>query len=178
MGASNDIPGEVLHKLLEDKSKQIDELDLQIKIYQRVMLEEMQNPTIMPHITNNFETRYSTYSTLMKTEFNTKMNNQNYISFDKNQVRIINIIFDFDNCKINVITPTNFKLKVIFETALNKLDNQDDYKDINLIHFTYNSEDISSNFYDNNTLDSIKIKDQGVISVIKQNNLINSNAGK
>ena len=178
MGASNDVPGEVIQKLLTDKSKQIDELELQISVYERVMLEEMQNPTIMPNITNNFANRYSTYSTLMKTEFNTKMNNENYISFDKTQIRIINIIFDFENCKINVVTPTNFKLKVIFETAVNKLSNQDDYKDIKQMHFTYNSEDVSNNFYDNNTLDSIKIADQGVISVIKTNNVTISNTSK
>ena len=57
MGASNNVPGEVIQKLLTDKSKQIDELELQISVYQRVMLEEMQNPTIMPNITNNFANR-------------------------------------------------------------------------------------------------------------------------
>ena len=70
MGTSNFIPGEVIQKMLEDNAKMIDELNLQIEIYQRIMLDQMQNPTIMPDIINNFENRYSSYSTSMKTEFN------------------------------------------------------------------------------------------------------------
>ena len=70
MGNKYSIPGEEIQKLLDNSAKKIDELNLQIDIYQRIMLEEMQNPTIMPKLTNNFEDRYSTYSTSMQTEFN------------------------------------------------------------------------------------------------------------
>ena len=171
MGNSYSIPGEEIQKLLDNSAKKIDELNLQIDIYQRIMLEEMQNPTIMPQITNNFEDRYSTYSTSMHTEFNKKMNNKDYITFKDEQVKIINIIFDFGFTKINVVTPTNFKLNVIYETALNKLEEPDDFKDINEIHFTFNSEDISIHFVKNHLLNSLNIFDKGVISVIKKNNV-------
>ena len=171
MGNSYSIPGEEIQKLLDNSAKKIDELNLQIDIYQRIMLEEMQNPTIMPQLTNNFEDRYSTYSTSMHTEFNKKMNNKNYITFKDEQVKIINIIFDFGFTKINVVTPTNFKLNVIYETALNKLEEPDDFKDINEIHFTFNSEDISIHFVKNHLLNSLNIFDKGVISIIKKNNV-------
>ena len=171
MGNKYSIPGEEIQKLLDNSAKKIDELNLQIEIYQRIMLEEMQNPTIMPQITNNFEDRYSTYSTSMQTEFNKKMNNKDYITFKDEQVKIINIIFDFGFTKINVVTPTNFKLNVIYETALNKLEEPDDFKDINEIHFTFNSEDISIHFVKNHLLNSLNIFDKGVISVIKKNNV-------
>ena len=171
MGNSYSIPGEEIQKLLDNSAKKIDELNLQIDIYQRIMLEEMQNPTIMPQLTNNFEDRYSTYSTSMQTEFNKKMNNKDYLTFKDEQVKIINIIFDFGFTKINVVTPTNFKLNVIYETALNKLEEPDDFKDINEIHFTFNSEDISIHFVKNHLLNSFNIIDKGVISVIKKNNV-------
>ena len=171
MGNKYSIPGEEIQKLLDNSAKKIDELNLQIDIYQRIMLEEMQNPTIMPKLTNNFEDRYSTYSTSMQTEFNKKMNNKDYITFKDEQVKIINIIFDFGFTKINVVTPTNFKLNVIYETALNKLEEPDDFKDINEIHFTFNSEDISIHFVKNHLLNSLNIFDKGVISVIKKNNV-------
>ena len=171
MGNKYSIPGEEIQKLLDNSAKKIDELNLQIDIYQRIMLEEMQNPTIMPKLTNNFEDRYSTYSTSMQTEFNKKMNNKDYITFKDEQVKIINIIFDFGFSKINVVTPTNFKLNVIYETALNKLEEPDDFKDINEIHFTFNSEDISIHFVKNHLLNSLNIFDKGVISVIKKNNV-------
>ena len=171
MGNSYSVPGEEIQKLLDNSAKKIDELNLQIDIYQRIMLEEMQNPTIMPKLTNNFEDRYSTYSTSMQTEFNKKMNNKDYITFKDEQVKIINIIFDFGFTKINVVTPTNFKLNVIYETALNKLEEPDDFKDINEIHFTFNSEDISIHFVKNHLLNSLNIFDKGVISVIKKNNV-------
>ena len=171
MGNKYSIPGEEIQKLLDNSAKKIDELNLQIDIYQRIMLEEMQNPTIMPKLTNNFEDRYSTYSTSMQTEFNKKMNNKDYLTFKDEQVKIINIIFDFGFSKINVVTPTNFKLNVIYETALNKLEEPDDFKDINEIHFTFNSEDISIHFVKNHLLNSLNIFDKGVISVIKKNNV-------
>ena len=180
MGASNNnLSGEEIQKLLDDHVKKIDELNLQIEIYQRIMLEEMQNPTIMPQIINNFEDRYTSYSTSMKTDFNTKMNNKDYITFKDEQVRIINIIFDFGNTKINVVTPTNFKLNVIYETALNKLEEPDNFKDINEIHFSYNSDDISNHFVKKQTPSSFNFIDKGVISVVKKNNLtVSSNTSK
>ena len=175
MGNSNAVSGEEMQQILDDKVKQIDELSLKIEIYQRIMLEEMQNPTIMPQIVSNFENRYSCYSTSMKTDFNTKMNNKNYITFGDEQAKIINIIFDFGISKINVVTPLNFNLNIIYETALNKLEDPDNFKEINEMHFSFNSEDISNHFYNHHLLDSIKIIDKGVISVIRMNNLtINS----
>ena len=69
------------------------------------------------------------------------------------------------------MTPTNFKLNVIYETALNKLEEPDDFKDINEIHFTFNSEDISIHFVKNHLLNSFNIIDKGIISVIKKNNV-------
>ena len=171
MGNNNDVSGEEIQQILDDKVKQIDELNLKLEIYQRVMLEEMQNPTIMPQIVNNFENRYSCYSTSMKIDFNTKMNNKNYITFEDEQAKIINIVFDFGISKINVVAPLNFKLNVIYETALNKLEEPDNFKEINEMHFSYNSEDISNHFYKKHLLDSIKIRDKGVISVIRMNNV-------
>jgi hypothetical protein len=171
MGSSSSVPGEVIQKMLDDNVKKIDELNLQIEIYQRIMLEEMQNPTIMPQIINNFEDRYTSYSTSMKTDFNTQMNNKNYITLNDEQVRIVNIIFDFGFSKINVVTPTIFKLNVIYETALNKLENPDNFKDINEIHFSYNSDDISNHFVKKHSPSSFNFIDKGVISVVKKNNI-------
>ena len=116
MGNSSKVSGEVMQKLLDEKSKEVDRLNLKIDIYQRLMLDQLQDPSVMGNIISNFTNRYNNFSKDMTIDFNNTMNNPEYIS-QENRVSIINIIFRFDSEKINVVAPTNFKLKNIFNTA-------------------------------------------------------------
>ena len=171
MGNSSKVSGEVMQKLLDERAKELDKLNLKIDIYQRLMLEQLQDPSEMGNLINNFENRYNNYSRNMTIDFNNTMNNPKYIS-QENHVRIINIIFRFDSEKVNVITPTNFKLKNIFNSAVMKLNDKINYTDIYNLMFSHNAEDKTKFFYNNEELNQLKsIKDQDIIDVILKNNV-------
>ena len=170
MGNRGSVPGQVMQKLLDDRSKEIDKLNLQINIYQRLLLEELQDPNIQGNLIQNFENKYNNYSKNLIIDFNNSMNNPQYFSQEK-RVNIINIIFRFDAQKVNVVTPTNFKLKNIFYTAIIKLNDKINYSDINNLMFSHNAEDMTKYFNNNNELNQIKVKDQDIIDVILKNNV-------
>ena len=173
MGNSSKVSGEVMQKLLDEKSKEVDRLNLKIDIYQRLMLDQLQDPSVMGNIISNFTNRYNKFSKDMTINFNNTMNNPEYIS-QENRVSIINIIFRFDSEKINVVAPTNFKLKNIFNTAIMKLNDNRNYTDIYNLMFSHNAEDKTKYFYNNDELNQLKtIKDQDIIDVILKNNVKN-----
>ena len=183
MGSSNSsIDGELTQKILDSKVKDIDILNMKIDVYQLVILEEMQNPILMRDIISNFEKNFNNYLRTMTINLNQYMNNENYVKIDNNNnnAHIINIIFDFETKKVNVVAPKNFNLKNIYMISLNKLDEGDrePFTDINNLLFTFNANDISSNFYNNRELNTLNIHDQGVIEVIRKNNVTIFNADK
>ena len=170
MGNQQNRDGVDVQKILDEKMKEIDGLTLKIDAYQLIMLEEMQNSTGAPNIMTIFEDRYNIYMNNLIVDLNESLNNQKYIS-KINKVSIINIIFDYDSEKINVVTPTDFKLRNIYKVSLEKLVNREPYIDINNLVFKYNSNDISNHFINNNELNAISILDKGVIVVMRKNNL-------
>ena len=181
MGSSNSsIDGQLTQKILDSKVQDIDILNMKIDVYQLVILEEMQNPILMRDIISNFEKNFNNYLRMMTINLNQYMNNENYVKVDNNNAHIINIIFDFETKKVNVVTPKNFNLKNIYMISLNKLDEGDrePFADINNLLFTFNANDISSNFYNNRELNTLNIHDQGVIEVIRKNNVTIFNADK
>ena len=91
-----------------------------------------------------------------------------------NYVNIINIIFNYETQKVNVVTSTEFRLKNIYKTSLEKLDNKESSIDINNLLFKDNTTDISNYFINNNDLKSISIPNQEIINVLKKNNIIAS----
>ena len=173
MGSSNSsIDGELTQKILDSKVKDIDILNMKIDVYQLVILEEMQNPILMRDIISNFEKNFNNYLRTMTINLNQYMNNENYAKIDNNNnAHIINIIFDFETKKVNVVAPKNFNLKNIYMISLNKIDKQDrePFSDINNLLFKFNANDISSNFYNNLELNTLNIPDKGVIEVIRKN---------
>ena len=173
MGSSNSsIDGQLTQKVLDSKVKDIDILNMKIDVYQLVILEEMQNPTLMRDIISNFEKNFNNYLRTMTINLNQYMNNENYAKIDNNNnAHIINIIFDFESKKVNVVAPKNFNLKNIYMISLNKIDKQDrePFSDINNLLFKFNANDISSNFYNNLELNTLNIPDKGVIEVIRKN---------
>ena len=180
MGSSNSsIDGELTQKILDSKVKDIDILNMKIDVYQLVILEEMQNPILMRDIISNFEKNFNNYLRMMTINLNQYMNNENYVKVDNN-AHIINIIFDFESKKVNVVAPKNFNLKNIYMISLNKIDKQDrePFSDINNLLFKFNANDISSNFYNNLELNTLNIPDKGVIEVIRKNNVTIFNADK
>ena len=48
MGSNHAVDGKVMQRLLDEKSKEVDRLTVKNDIYQLVILEEMQNPTLLP----------------------------------------------------------------------------------------------------------------------------------
>ena len=171
MGSSNSsIDGQLTQKVLDSKVKDIDILNMKIDVYQLVILEEMQNPILMRDIISNFEKNFNNYLRMMTINLNQYMNNENYVKVDNN-AHIINIIFDFESKKVNVVAPKNFNLKNIYMISLNKIDKQDrePFSDINNLLFKFNANDISSNFYNNLELNTLNIPDKGVIEVIRKN---------
>ena len=48
MGSKHAVDGNVIQGLLDEKSKEVDRLTVKNDIYQLVILEEMQNPTLLP----------------------------------------------------------------------------------------------------------------------------------
>ena len=173
MGSSNSsIDGQLTQKVLDSKVKDIDILNMKIDVYQLVILEEMQNPILMRDIISNFEKNFNNYLRTMTINLNQYMNNENYAKIDNNNnAHIINIIFDFESKKVNVVAPKNFNLKNIYMISLNKIDKQDrePFSDINNLLFKFNANDISSNFYNNLELNTLNIPDKGVIEVIRKN---------
>ena len=105
------------------------------------------------------------------------MNNNNYVKFECH-VKLINIVFYFLTKKVNVITPTNFNLKNIYLTSLNKLDELDkeSFSDINNLNFQHNTKDISNNFINNYRLEGLNISDKEVIVVLRKNNMSRNNS--
>ncbi len=166
MGNKNSIDGRLTQEILDSKVKDMDILNMKIDVYQLVILEEMQNPILMRDIISNFEKNFNNYLRKMTINLNQYMNNENYVKIDNNNnAHIINIIFDFETKKVNVVTPKNFNLKNIYMISLNKLDEGDrePFADINNLLFTFNANDISSNFYNNRELNTLNIPDKGVI---------------
>ena len=132
--SSNDIDGRITQQILEAKMKDIDILTLQINVYQLVILEELQNGKILENIADNYEYKYNNFMEMMSKNLNETMNNNNYAKFE-GHVKLINIVFDYETKKVNVITPTNFNLKNIYLTSLNKLDeiDRESFSDINFL---------------------------------------------
>ena len=174
MGNKQNRDGVVVQKILDEKMKEIDGLTLKIDAYQLIMLEEMQSSTSAPNIMTIFENRYNNYMNNLIVDLNESLNNQKYIS-KINNVSIVNIIFDYDSEKINVVTPNDFKLRNIYKVSLEKLVNREPYNDINNLVFRYNSNDISNYFINNNELNTISILNKGVIVVMRKNNLYINN---
>ena len=170
MGNKQNRDGVIVQKILDEKMKDIDGLNLKIDAYQLIILEEMQNPTSAPNIMTIFENKYNIYMNNLIVNLNESMNNKKYLS-KTNNASIINIIFDYDSQKVNVVTPTDFKLKNIYKISLEKLNNREPYIDINNLVFRFNSNDISNYFINNNELYNISLPDKGVISVMVKNNL-------
>ena len=159
-----------VQKLLEANGKQIDQLTLERDTLQTIILEELQNPQNFTNIHNTFQEKYSTLKNSLKDNLNKSVYNSNY--FEKYQVIIINILFIFDSeKKINVVTPTDFKLKNVYSIALEKLSNKENYVDINSLIFEYNSNNISKFFINNNEVRDLKLADKGVITILKKTNL-------
>ena len=48
MGSNHAVDGKVMQGHLDEKSKEVDRLTVKNDIYQLVILEEMQNPTLLP----------------------------------------------------------------------------------------------------------------------------------
>ena len=167
MGNKNN-EGEAMQKILDDKLKQLDNLTVKNNVYQMIILDEMQNPTFMQNIMHTFENKYNNYMNLMAADFN---GSKDYIQ-KTNNVNIINIIFYYETMKVNVVTPTNFKCKNIYYTSLNKLnDRKIQFMDINNLFFRFNATDISNFFVNNLEFKETKIPDQGVIEVLRKNNV-------
>lgn len=175
--SSNDIDGRITQQILEAKMKDIDILTLQINVYQLVILEELQNGKILENIADNYEYKYNNFMEMMSKNLNETMNNNNYVKFECH-VKLINIVFDYETKKVNVITPTNFNLKNIYLTSLNKLDeiDKESFSDINNLNFQHNTKDISNNFINNYRLDGLNISDKEVIVVLRKNNMSRNNS--
>ena len=175
--SSNDIDGKITQQILEAKMKDIDILTLQINVYQLVILEELQNGKILENIADNYEYKYNNFMEMMSKNLNETMNNNNYVKFECH-VKLINIVFDYETKKVNVITPTNFNLKNIYLTSLNKLDeiDRESFSDINNLNFQHNTKDISNNFINNYRLDGLNISDKEVIVVLRKNNMSRNNS--
>ena len=175
--SSNDIDGKITQQILEAKMKDIDILTLQINVYQLVILEELQNGKILENIADNYEYKYNNFMEMMSKNLNETMNNNNYVKFECH-VKLINIVFDYETKKVNVITPTNFNLKNIYLTSLNKLDeiDKESFSDINNLNFQHNTKDISNNFINNYRLDGLNISDKEVIVVLRKNNMSRNNS--
>ena len=175
--SSNDIDGKITQQILEAKMKDIDILTLQINVYQLVILEELQNGKILENIADNYEYKYNNFMEMMSKNLNETMNNNNYVKFESH-VKLINIVFDYETKKVNVITPTNFNLKNIYLTSLNKLDeiDKESFSDINNLNFQHNTKDISNNFINNYRLDGLNISDKEVIVVLRKNNMSRNNS--
>ena len=175
--SSNDIDGRITQQILEAKMKDIDILTLQINVYQLVILEELQNGKILENIADNYEYKYNNFMEMMSKNLNETMNNNNYVKFE-GHVKLINIVFDYETKKVNVITPTNFNLKNIYLTSLNKLDeiDKESFSDINNLNFQHNTKHISNNFINNYRLDGLNISDKEVIVVLRKNNMSRNNS--
>ena len=175
--SSNDIDGKITQQILEAKMKDIDILTLQINVYQLVILEELQNGKILENIADNYEYKYNNFMEMMSKNLNETMNNNTYVKFE-GHVKLINIVFDYETKKVNVITPTNFNLKNIYLTSLNKLDeiDKESFSDINNLNFQHNTKDISNNFINNYRLDGLNISDKEVIVVLRKNNMSRNNS--
>ena len=169
MGGRQNNDGVVVQKILDEKMKELDELSLKVDAYQLIFLEEM-NTIYASNIRPIFENKYNIYMNKMIVDFNNNMNNNQYMT-KENDASIINIIFNYDTHKVNVVTSTEFRLKNIYRISLEKLDNKEPYIDINNLLFKYNATDISNYFINNNYLKSISIPDKGVIHVLKKNML-------
>ena len=167
---SNKEEGVIVQKILDEKMKDIDGLSLKIDAYQLIMLEAMQIATGAPNIMTIFENKYHIYMNNLIVDLNESMNNQKYLT-KSNNASIINILFDYDSQKVNVVTPTDFKLKNIYKISLEKLENREPYIDINNLVFRYNSTDVSKYFINNNELYNLSIPDKGTIMVMRKNNL-------
>ena len=61
MGNKQNRDGVIVQKILDEKMKDIDGLNLKIDAYQLIILEEMQNPTSAPNIMTIFENKYNIY---------------------------------------------------------------------------------------------------------------------
>ena len=166
MGGRHNNDGVVVQTILDEKMKELDELTLKIDAYQLIFLEEM-NTIYASNLRPIFENKYNIYMNMMIVDLNKSMNNK-YVT-KGNDASIINIIFNYETQKVNVVTSTEFRLKNIYRTSLEKLDNKEPYIDINNLFFKYNSTDISNYFINNNDLKSISIPDKGVIHVLKKN---------
>ena len=175
--SSNDIDGKITQQILEAKMKDIDILTLQINVYQLVILEELQNGKLLENIADNYEYKYNNFMEMMSKNLNETMNNNNYVKFECH-VKLINIVFDYETKKVNVITPTNFNLKNIYLTSLNKLDeiDRESFSDINNLNFQHNTKDISNDFINNYILDGLNISDKEVIVVLRKNNMSRNNS--
>ena len=92
MGSNHAVDGKVMQGLLDEKSKEVDRLTVKNDIYQLVILEEMQNPTLLSGMVGNFENRYNNYANVMITKFNNQLSSNNYLEAG-NHVSIINISF-------------------------------------------------------------------------------------
>ena len=55
MGSNHAVDGKVMQGLLDEKSKEVDRLTVKNDIYQLVILEEMQNPTLLPSRQENLK---------------------------------------------------------------------------------------------------------------------------
>ena len=174
MGSNHAVDGKVMQGLLDEKSKEVDRLTVKNDIYQLVILEEMQNPTLLSGMVGKFENRYNNYANVMITKFNNQMGNNNYLEAG-NHVGIINIIFHFESQRVNVVTPTDFRLKNIYAVSLNKLNDKEPYVDIDNMLFKFNADDITTHFINNHEISVLHIPDQAVIEIIRKNNVtINS----
>lgn len=169
MGNKNSA-GQETQKMLEQQYKEVDYLNAKVNALQMIILEEMQNPNLMPNLLNNFSNKYREY--LNKSISKLNDSNKSYLD-PVNHVNIINIVFDFETHKVNVVSPTDFNLKNIYVIALNKLNDKTPYSDIKKLLFRYNAQDISNLFdeFRNSQLKEANIPDQGVIEVIRKNNV-------
>ena len=61
MGNKQNRDGVIVQKILDEKMKDIDGLNLKIDAYQLIILEEMQNSTSAPNIMTIFENKYNIY---------------------------------------------------------------------------------------------------------------------
>ena len=159
-----------LHELLENRSKEIDQLKVERDTLQKIILEELQNPQSMPTIHQTFQRTYSITKNSLKEKYNKSLNNENY--FEKYQANIINILFALDMQKINVVTPDDFKLQNVYSIVLEKYPDKESFCDINSLYFEYNGKDISNHFINNDDVSSLNLHDKSVITIIKKNNLI------
>ena len=101
------------------------------------------------------------------------VNNNNINNLNNNNNKTNNqlkrILFKFDNgMELPAIAIDLNKLMDIYSLALNQMDNNNDYSDINKLKFNYNGQDITNHFLNNARVKSLNLPNSSIITVYKK----------